>query len=179
MYWFAIARWFPKGQLISKWLFGILNSPKKRTKKFDFTTKGLLISKYLFGRTEDTKKTFRNYLTFMIPQNDLVFFSFFGRNWRYIPKRHFEINWPLFCTNFLSLTSSINKRATVLSTMLAKGQLISKPNCQAEDSSKKRTNEFVFTSMRRVFVRFFEESSARKKRFEIIWPLVVHATKGQ
>ena len=47
----------------------------------------------------------------------------------------------------------------------AKGQLISKANCQAEDSSKKRTNEFVFTSMRRVFVRFLEESSARKKTF--------------
>ena len=46
-----------------------------------------------------------------------------------------------------------------------KGQLISKANCQAKDSSKKRTNEFVFTSMRRVFVRFFEESSARKKTF--------------
>ena len=44
-----------------------------------------------------------------------------------------------------------------------KGQLISKANCQAEESSKKRTNEFVFTSMRRVFVRFLEESSARKK----------------
>ena len=27
-----------KGQLISKCLFGIFNSPKKRTKKFDFTT---------------------------------------------------------------------------------------------------------------------------------------------
>ena len=27
-----------KGQLISKGLFGILNSPKKRTKKFDLTT---------------------------------------------------------------------------------------------------------------------------------------------
>ena len=26
------------GQLISKGLFGILNSPEKRTKKFDFTT---------------------------------------------------------------------------------------------------------------------------------------------
>ena len=39
-----------------------------------------------------------------------------------------------------------------------KGQLISKANCQAKDSSKKRTNEFVFTKMRRVFVRFFEES---------------------
>ena len=49
-----------------------------------------------------------------------------------------------------------------------KGQLISKANCQAEDSSQKRTNEFVFTSVRRVFVCFFEESSARKKRFEII-----------
>ena len=46
-----------------------------------------------------------------------------------------------------------------------KGQLISKANCQAEDSSKKRTNEFVFTSMRRVFVRFLEESSARQKTF--------------
>ena len=46
-----------------------------------------------------------------------------------------------------------------------KGQLISKTNCHAEDSSKKRTNQFVFTSMRRVFVRFFEESSSRKKTF--------------
>ena len=41
---------------------------------------------------------------------------------------------------------------------LAKGQLILKANFQAEDSSKKRTNEFVFTSMQRVFVRFLEES---------------------
>ena len=46
---------------------------------------------------------------------------------------------------------------------LLKGQLTSKAICQAEDSPKKRTNEFVFTSMRHVFVRFLEESSARKK----------------
>jgi len=46
-----------------------------------------------------------------------------------------------------------------------KGQLISKANCQAKNSSKKRTNEFVFTSMRRVFVCFLEESLARKKTF--------------
>ena len=45
----------------------------------------------------------------------------------------------------------------------AEGQLISKANCQAQDSSKKWTNEFVFTSMWRVFFRFLEESSARKK----------------
>ena len=46
---------------------------------------------------------------------------------------------------------------------IIKGQLISKKNCQAENSPKKRTNEFVFTSMRRVFVCFLGESSARKK----------------
>ena len=48
-------------------------------------------------------------------------------------------------------------------TRVAKGQLISKTNGQAEDSPKKRTNRFDFTSMRRVFVRFLGESSARKK----------------
>ena len=41
-----------------------------------------------------------------------------------------------------------------------KGQLNSKANCQAEDSPKKRTNEFVFTTVRHVFVRFLGESSA-------------------
>ena len=41
-----------------------------------------------------------------------------------------------------------------------KGQLILKANCQAEDSSKKRTNEFLFTSMQHVFIHFLEESSA-------------------
>ena len=46
-----------------------------------------------------------------------------------------------------------------------KGQLILKANCHAEDSSKKRTNEFVFTSVRRVFVRFLEEIDGPKKPF--------------
>ena len=46
-----------------------------------------------------------------------------------------------------------------------KGQLISKANCQAVNSSKKRTNEFVFTTMRRVFVRFLEEIEDTKKTF--------------
>ena len=47
----------------------------------------------------------------------------------------------------------------------AKGQLISKANCQAVNSSKKRTNEFVFTTMRGVFVRFLEEIEDTKKTF--------------
>jgi hypothetical protein len=46
-----------------------------------------------------------------------------------------------------------------------KGQLISKANCQAVNSSKKRTNEFVFTTMRRVFVWFLEEIEDTKKAF--------------
>ena len=52
-----------KGQLISKCLFGFFNSPKKQTKKFDFTTMVYLKSncfRSYFGRIEETKKTFRN-----------------------------------------------------------------------------------------------------------------------
>ena len=49
---------------------------------------------------------------------------------------------------------------------LSKGQLISKANCQAVNSSKKRTNEFGFTTMRRVFVRFCEEIEDTKKTFQ-------------
>ena len=46
-----------------------------------------------------------------------------------------------------------------------KGQLISKANCQAMNSSKKRTNEFVFTTMQCVFVRFLEEIEDTKEAF--------------
>ena len=62
----------------------------------------------------------------------------------------------------------VNSDGNFSSYLIGKGQLISKANCQAEDSSKKRTNEFIFNSMRRVFVRFLEESLARKKCFEMI-----------
>ena len=62
-----------KGQLISKGLFGILYSPKKRTKKFDFNT--------------------------MIPQVDLFSFVFWEK--LKTPRRHFEINWPLVTVHFI------------------------------------------------------------------------------
>ena len=48
-----------------------------------------------------------------------------------------------------------------------KGQLISKAKCQAMKSSKKRMNEFVFTSMRRVFVCFLEDIEDSKKALHI------------
>ena len=51
-----------------------------------------------------------------------------------------------------------------------KGQLISKTNCQAVNSSKKRTNEFGFTTMQRVFVTFLKKLKTSKKPFEITSP---------
>ena len=59
------SNYISKDQLISKCLFGIFNSPKKRTKKFDFTT--------------------------MVPQVELFSFVFGDKTL----KRHFKINWPL------------------------------------------------------------------------------------
>ena len=44
-------------------------------------------------------------------------------------------------------------------------QLISKANCQAMNSSKKRANEFVFTS---VFVCFLKKLRTLQRYFEII-----------
>ena len=48
---------------------------------------------------------------------------------------------------------------------MTKGQLISKANCQALNSSKKRTFEVFFTTMQRVFVRFMKEIEHTKKTF--------------
>jgi hypothetical protein len=47
-----------KGQLISKGLVGILNSPKKQTKKINFTTWYFKSNSFpsFFGRIEATKK---------------------------------------------------------------------------------------------------------------------------
>ena len=73
---------------------------------------------------------------------------------------------PIFVNSALGLFTKYNN-------FLAKGQLISKANCQAVNSSKKRTNEFVFTTMQRVFFRFLEEIEDTKKNFKIIWPLYV------
>jgi hypothetical protein len=50
-------------------------------------------------------------------------------------------------------------------TVYSKDQIISKANCQAVNCSKKQMNEFIFNSMRRVFVRFLEEIEDSKKAF--------------
>ena len=50
IYWLKISdcQVYAKGQLISKCIFGIFNSPKKQTKEFDFTTQVKLFS-FIFG----------------------------------------------------------------------------------------------------------------------------------
>ena len=52
-----------KGQLISKGLFGILNSSNKPNKKIRlnyYDTSGRLVFVHFLEEFEDTKKTFRN-----------------------------------------------------------------------------------------------------------------------
>ena len=55
--------------------------------------------------------------------------------------------------------------------MVTKGQLISKTNCQAVNSSKKQTNEFVFTGMNVFTFVFWKKLKTPKRHFEITWPL--------
>ena len=76
-------------------------------------------------------------------------------------KHTFCITWNIY--NFGH--TDLHTFDTMLSQIMAKGQLISKTNCQAEDFSKKRTNEFVFTTMQRFFVCFLEEIEDIKKPF--------------
>ena len=69
--------------------------------------------------------------------------------------------WQYLLANFTEQWYVLTK----VKLQMLKGQLIWKANCQAVNSSKKRTNEFVFTTMRRVFVRFLEEIEDTKKAF--------------
>ena len=64
-----------------------------------------------------------------------------------------------------SFDSSLDNGSSILIIGLIIGQLVSKANCQAVNSSKKRTNEFNFTTMRLVFVHFLEEIEDTKKMF--------------
>ena len=82
-----------EGHLISKGLFGILNSPTKRTKKFDFAT--------------------------MVPQVELFSFVFLGE--LKTPKRHFEINWPLAWPHFFSSVLHTQKNTISLTVLPVAG----------------------------------------------------------
>ena len=90
-------RYLIKCQLISKGLFVLLNSTKKRTKNIDFTT--------------------------MIPQVDLFSFGF----WKKLKttKRYFEINWPLailFMRIFIKHLVKRNHRNSKAAIVLCKNK---------------------------------------------------------
>ena len=62
-----------------------------------------------------------------------------------------------------------------LNLVTPKGQLISKANCQAVNSSKKRTNSFLLLCDVFSFI-FWKKLKTPKRHFEIIWPLKVGQT---
>ena len=81
-----------------------------------------------------------------------------------VVKDSIKLNLPIPARSFYDIIFN-NFMITYGQSCAPKGQLISKANCQAVDSSKKRTNEFVFTTMRRVFIHFLEEIEDTKKAF--------------
>ena len=85
-----------KGQLISKRLFGIFNSSKKRTEKFDLT-KGQLISKADWRAIDSPKKRTDEFDLFAVKSKKAkktnLFVRFLGESMA--RQSAFEINWPL------------------------------------------------------------------------------------
>ena len=86
----------PKDQLFSKGLFGILNSPKIRTKKFDFTT--------------------------MTPQVDWFSFVFWEK--LKTPKRHFQINLPLKWVHPIIFASIVFHNSHLIQKCIQNQQLL-------------------------------------------------------
>ena len=54
-----------------------------------------------------------------------------------------------------------------------KGQVISKGLLVSSNSPKKQTNEFLFTTTTKSFIRFLGEFEDTKNPFEITWPLQI------
>ena len=68
---------------------------------------------------------------------------------------------------YLQIDQKTNKIFVRIFAQASKGQLVSKANCQALISSKKRMNEFIFTTMLlRVLVCFLEEIEVTKETFQ-------------
>ena len=119
---------------------------------------------------------------FLLKMVNCADLEFLARNkiWEMVMEHNFRIFsrfWPLMWPGWASLphllslkfrySEKVSKFETnlpvYLKLYLLKGQLISKANYQAMNSSKKRMFEFVF--MRRVFVGFLEEIEDTKKTF--------------
>ena len=92
-----------KGQLVSTRLLGFFNSPKKRTKKLNFSTMVPQVEFFLFifGTIEDTKKTFRSQFTFINLLHFINLFNFIKLHFlKFVPLRVEQLRGPNF-TQFL------------------------------------------------------------------------------
>ena len=76
-----------------------------------------------------------------------------------------EYQYCLRLDNFKYFSCTTGLLFSIIIESTDKGQLISKANCQVVNTSKKWTNEFVFTTMRLVFVCFLEEIEDTEKMF--------------
>ena len=105
------------------------------------------------GIIHKRRRHFFDFLT--LPNSSVVFYSYSSAIfYPFSPLPHSKMP-----TSFMDgplLSSCVPKfSADVAWPRRDKGQFIPTANCPAMDSSKKRTNEFVFTTMWRVFVWFF------------------------
>ena len=75
-----------KGQIISKWFFGVFNFLQKTNKGirlYYYETSSWLVFNHLLEEIEDTKKPFRNYLNFKkLPKISFIYslFTFLAQN---------------------------------------------------------------------------------------------------
>ena len=86
----------------------------------------------------------------------------------------FKIDAPLLYQSLLRKTS----KGWSTQLGLSKGQIISKAHLVSSNSPKKWTNEFVFTTMMNLFVRFLGEFEVIKKSFRIYLTFRSHTEKG-
>ena len=98
-----------KGQLILKCLCGVFNSPKEQTKTWCSILKP--------SQNKKGQKIFQlhgaagnffgpSYFDPALVKSNFLFV--FWKNWRYVPKRCFEINWPLRHAKFSSASMYLN-----------------------------------------------------------------------
>ena len=113
---------------------------------------------------EIASNTFQNKIKFQAQIKCILMTSLAGSHT--LHKRIAMLCLNEHCYYFMYCVGSTKRWCqNALLSIFTKGQLVSKANCQVVNSSKKRTNEFVFTSIRHVFVRFLEEIEDSKNAF--------------
>ena len=132
-----------KGQLISKGLFGILNSSKNEKIWLNYyDTLGRLVFVRFLEEFEDNKTTFRNYLTFSDLKNFANSIKFFSHD----------------------------PSASTKGQLISKG-LFGVFNFFQKKKNENKSTWGIIVVRSNSFVRFLEEFTAWQFAFELNWPL--------